>query len=186
MKTENKKYFEYITKRSKTSLHLRKFMYSSIVKEFKGKLLDIGCGLGEFLKWYPNSYGIDTNRFLVNYCRKHNFRCVFGSVYKIPFKDKTFDCVLCSHLIEHLTKPELAMKEIRRVLKIRGKLIIILPTEKGYKRDKTHIKYWNQEDVEMMLKKFNFKIKKLFYFPTKILTNLTYLGELRIIAIKLK
>jgi len=185
MRTEDKKYFKYMTERSKLSLLLRKFFYIPIIKEFKGKLLDIGCGVGEFLQWYPNSYGIDTNPYLVDYCKKRNLKCSFGSVYKIPFKNETFDCVLCSHLIEHLNKPELAMKEIRRVLRTGGKLIIILPTEKGYKRDKTHAKYWDKEKIESLLKKFNFKIKKLTYYPTKILSKYTYLGELRIIAIKL-
>jgi hypothetical protein len=78
------------------------------------------------------------------------------------------------------------MKEIRRVLRTGGKLIIILPTIKGYKRDKTHVKFWDENNIEKLLKKFNFKIKKLIYFPTKLLTNYTCLGELRIIAIKLK
>jgi SAM-dependent methyltransferase len=185
MRTEDKKYFKYMTERGKVSLIFRKFMYSSIIKEFYGKLLDIGCGVGEFLQWYPNSFGIDTNPYLVEYCKKRNLKCFFGSAYKIPFKNETFDCVLCSHLIEHLAKPELAMKEIRRVLRTGGKLIIILPTIKGYKRDKTHVKFWDENNIEKLLKKFNFKIKKLIYFPTKLLTNYTYLGELRIIAIKL-
>ena len=55
MKTRDKKYFKYLTSRSRLSLLLRKLMYMSIVKEFRGKLLDVGCGIGEFLQWYPNS-----------------------------------------------------------------------------------------------------------------------------------
>jgi ubiquinone/menaquinone biosynthesis C-methylase UbiE len=184
MRTEDKKYFRYITGRSKLSLSLRKFFYSSIIREFKGKLLDVGCGMGEFLEWYKNSYGIDTNRYLVEYCKKRNLKCSFGNAYKIPFNNKTFDSVLCSHLIEHLNRPESAVKEIRRVLKHEGKLIIVIPTEKGYMRDKTHVRFWDKENIEKLLKRFDFHIKKSTYFPTKLLSKYTKLGELRIIAIR--
>ena len=78
------------------------------------------------------------------------------------------------------------MKEIGRVLKNRGKLIIILPAcyEKIFRRDKTHVKYWDKQNIEKLLKKFKFRIKKVSYYPTKRLSKYTYLGELRVIAIK--
>jgi len=183
MKTREEKYFKYLTTRSKLSLFLRRLMYTSVIKEFKGKLLDVGCGIGEFLQWYPNSFGIDTNRFLVKYCKERGINCIYGSIYKIPFKKSMFDTVLCSHLMEHLSKPDMAMKEIRRVLKKAGKLIIIVPTEKGYKRDKTHVKFWDKENIGKLLEKHGFKIKKLTYYP-KLLNKYTVLGELRIVAVK--
>ena len=185
MKTSDKKYFNYLTSRSRVSLLLRKFMYMSVVKEFRGKLLDIGCGIGEFLQWYPNSSGIDTNNFLVKYNKEHGIDCSYGSVYKIPFKNKTFGTVFCSHLLEHLTKPELAIREINRVLKKGGRLVVIVPTEKGYKRDKTHVKFWNKENIIPLLEDNGFKIKKLSYYP-KLLSNVTYLGEMRVVALKSK
>lgn len=183
MKTEDSKYFRYLTSRSVASRFLRKFMYASIIKEFKGRLLDIGCGIGEFLKWYPNSCGIDTNKFLIEYCKERGIKCSYGSAYKIPFKNSTFGTVLCSHLMEHLKTPEKAVKEFRRVLKKGGRLVIIVPTEGGFKRDRTHVKFWNKENIEPFLEKHGFKIRKLSYFPG-MLNKYTWLGEMRIVAVK--
>ena len=186
MKTEDKKYYDYLVKRSKLSFTLRKFMYKSIAKEFRGKVLDVGCGLGEFLELYKNSYGIDSNKYAVDYCKSNNLRCFVGSAYKIPFRSSSFDVVLCSHLIEHLKRPEIALKEFRRVLKPSGKLIIIVPTKTGYKRDKTHVKYWKESELIDILESFNFKIKKVSYYPVQIrgLRDMLYINELRVIATK--
>ena len=43
-----------------------------------------------------------------------NFQLV-DSIYNLPFKNKQFDSVLCSHTIEHVDSPELFFKELQRV-----------------------------------------------------------------------
>ena len=40
---------------------------------------------------------------------------VVGDVQDLPFKDKSFDYVICSHLLEHLAKPAQAVRELQRV-----------------------------------------------------------------------
>ena len=43
-------YYNYLKNRSKLSFWFRKnFLLKSVIKEFSGKVLDIGCGIGEFL-----------------------------------------------------------------------------------------------------------------------------------------
>lgn len=42
---------------------------------------------------------------------------VVGDAYRLPFKDKAFDYVICSHLLEHLANPTVLIKELRRVAK---------------------------------------------------------------------
>ena len=75
---------------------------------------------------------------------------------------------------------------MRRVLKKGGNLLIIVPTKKGYKKDPTHVKYWNEKNLVKLLKRFNFKIKKIIYFPftSKILRHRIVFNELRIVAQK--
>jgi hypothetical protein len=40
---------------------------------------------------------------------------VFGDASKMPFKDKAFDFVIASHILEHLAEPEIFIKELQRV-----------------------------------------------------------------------
>ena len=48
-------------------------------------------------------------------------------IHKIPFKENTFDVVLCNHVLEHVTDDIQAMKEIARVLKPGGFAILQVP-----------------------------------------------------------
>lgn len=48
-------------------------------------------------------------------------------IHKIPFRDNSFDAVLCNHVLEHVKDDILAMNEIRRVLKPGGFAILQVP-----------------------------------------------------------
>jgi ubiquinone/menaquinone biosynthesis C-methylase UbiE len=51
-----------------------------------------------------------------------------ASVYQLPFKDGTFDCVIISEVLEHLHEDERALREISRVLKRGGVLAASVPS----------------------------------------------------------
>lgn len=57
---------------------------------------------------------------------------IVGSVEAIPCEDSTFDFVITQEVLEHVTSPDLAMKEIHRVLKTAGRVYIQLPFTIGY------------------------------------------------------
>ena len=50
----------------------------------------------------------------------------------MPFKDNFFDVVVCAWVLEHLSDPNKAFKEIYRVLKPGGKVIFITPNALNY------------------------------------------------------
>jgi SAM-dependent methyltransferase len=52
-----------------------------------------------------------------------------GSVYQLPFKDESFDCVIISEVLEHLHQDEQALQEMSRVLKRGGVLAASVPRE---------------------------------------------------------
>lgn len=99
----------------------------------KIKLLDIGCGNGRlynFLKAEPIDYiGIDNNRAFLKIAKQKypdaKFR--YADAVKLPFSAKSFDSVWCIAVLHHLPTKTLrlkACKEIARVLKTNGKLMI--------------------------------------------------------------
>ena len=50
-----------------------------------------------------------------------------GDIKKMPFKDGHFDTIINFHVLEHITKPILAIKEIRRILKVGGIAYLNVP-----------------------------------------------------------
>lgn len=185
MKMNDKKYFEHLKKRSKISFLLRKTIFlEPLAKEFHGKVLDIGCGLGEFLEVYPNAVGIDSNRWCVKYCKRKGLVCQLGNIYKLNFPANSFDGVLLSNIIEHLDRSKQAMKQVRRVLKRGGKVVITLPTLAAFKADPTHKKYWEPDEFKKFIEKTGFKVNKIYYrpFQSKLLREKIKCVELVIVA----
>ncbi|WP_104734328.1 class I SAM-dependent methyltransferase [Hanstruepera ponticola] len=48
-------------------------------------------------------------------------------IQELTFPDKSFDYILCNHVIEHVPKDDLAFKELSRILNNGGKAIITIP-----------------------------------------------------------
>ncbi len=98
----------------------------------KSSVLDVGCGSGNALKiLYANNvkklYGIDLSGLMIKKAKKklsYNAVLKTAGVENIPFKDNFFDYVFSFESFHHFSDPDIAIKEMRRVLKKNGKLII--------------------------------------------------------------
>ena len=105
----------------------------------KGKtILDLGCGIG-FFSNLCNLLGakvvaMDYADSMIEMSRKRysqNFPIVQSEVKRLPFKDNSFNGILAFDVLEHLYHIELALKEMQRVLKSKG-FIIITTDKKGF------------------------------------------------------
>ena len=95
-----------------------------------GAFLDAGCGTGLILRHLPeNSIGLDINPRNIEKARQYlpHRQIILGDVEKIPFENDKFTTVIVSEVLEHLPKPEHALKEILRVLKPGGVLVGTVP-----------------------------------------------------------
>ncbi len=54
---------------------------------------------------------------------------IHGDITNLPFKENTFDCILCNHVLEHIENDSLAMKELFRVMKPGGYGIVQVPMQ---------------------------------------------------------
>jgi len=99
------------------------------------KFLDVGCGLGFFAsqagKLGAKVYGIDIGKRLINISSKKYPKGKFSvaSAAKLPFKDNSFDFVLCTEVIEHVNSQNKVINEIFRVLKKDGYLVLTTPNK---------------------------------------------------------
>lgn len=128
-------------------------------KDSKAKLLDLGCGIGLTLavltRYFPDSMGCDIGKKEVDASYgllkllKIKSPVVSYDGVRLPFKDNSFDIVTSIEVIEHVSKPDLMLKEIRRVLKPNGILHIT-----------TANKWWPIEP--------HFKLPFLSYLPARV------------------
>lgn len=95
-------------------------------------ILDAGCGNGLLLRAigerYPKAvlYGLDLKAPRTPIPGEFTR----GSVDAIPFPDKAFDVVICTHTLEHCLHLERAVQELARVG--RSELIIVVPKQRPY------------------------------------------------------
>lgn len=99
------------------------------------KILDAGCGTGGFtekLAMFGSTVGIDISWLALNLKKHRQAKYINSSVNKMPFKDSFFNLVVCVSVLYHRNvDDQQAMKEIARVLKPGGVVIILLPAFKS-------------------------------------------------------
>ena len=158
-------YFNYLNNRSKFGYFYRKhILYPKIYRCLTGKILDIGCGVGDFLKLYNDVIGVDINKDCVNYCKQNGLNAELMPVNIIPFNDKTFNSIVLDNVLEHIENPSILISEIKRILMPNGLLVIGVPCEKGYKYDNDHKVFYNLHDLENLFSNL-FTLEKHFYTP---------------------
>jgi len=108
---------------------IRKYAHSFADK----KILEIGCGSGYgsgLIKEYfsPRKiYATDLDKNMIAIAKKKQDRTIYFSVMdatRLKFKDKTFDAIFDLGVIHHIPNWRDCLKELRRVLKPRGQIII--------------------------------------------------------------
>ena len=93
-------------------------------------ILDIGCGDGRFTvplaKRCKRITGIDSSKEMLELARKKSKNIEYKKVdveKGLPFKDNSFDKILCILVIDHMKKLDFFYKEVHRVLKKDGSFL---------------------------------------------------------------
>lgn len=105
----------------------RRHAIVTALAEGAASCLDVGCGSSRILGSLDNGLGLDVQLSKLRYARKYGKPLVNASVYALPFGDESFDCVVCSQVIEHLPADPEPFREMARVVRKGGRLIIGTP-----------------------------------------------------------
>jgi SAM-dependent methyltransferase len=97
--------------------------------------LDLGCGDGSNLRWlhthFSLLYGSDYNVLRLLRAAKlgFNVRLFMADICNYPTEDDAFDVIFFNHVLEHIPDDAAALREVRRILKPGGLLILGVPNE---------------------------------------------------------
>lgn len=106
--------------KKKVIREIYKIYYLKIKKNIvNGKSLEVGSGFGKIKKYIDNC--ITTDQFSGNNIDK------VENVYALTFNDNTFDNIIMIDVFHHLKYPGSALNELTRVLKTKGRIIMIEP-----------------------------------------------------------
>jgi len=95
------------------------------------RILDVGCGTGANLKMlaaYGRAEGVDVSPQAVEFCRARCLDSVkLGAVEHLPYESESFELVTALDVVEHLDDDVAGLREMRRVLRHDGRLLVFVP-----------------------------------------------------------
>jgi ubiquinone/menaquinone biosynthesis C-methylase UbiE len=99
------------------------------------RVLEVGCGQGEFSLWLAGRdptvlVGADLSGVAVSRAKERTgSRAAFivSDIQQMPFPDEAFDVVVSCETVEHVPNPQLAVRELARVLRPGGTLVLTTP-----------------------------------------------------------
>ena len=113
------------------SLLVVPFGFESLVRLPKGRLLDVGCGSGGFLAvaqqlgW--DCFGLELDPAAVKAARQRGLDVEEGAYDRLVQYPERFDCIVCSHVLEHVHTPLDLLDKLGRALKPGGTLLLSAP-----------------------------------------------------------
>jgi len=135
---------EYNTKRLQYSLAMRFLKKIQNIED--KKILDMGCGMGEFInilhkKGIECVVGVEGSQNSCDYVSKKGFVCRRVNLEEgtLPFKDEEFDVIISLEVIEHLWNTKKYLGEISRVMKKDGYVLFTTPNYNHYRYRIDHL-----------------------------------------------
>jgi SAM-dependent methyltransferase len=106
----------------------QRYRHITSLIEGQGPVLDVGCGSSHIISALPRgSVALDVLANKLRFARRFGVPLVRGSGFTLPFGDESFECVLCSQVIEHVPMEPSMIDELCRVLKPGGRLVLGTP-----------------------------------------------------------
>jgi len=134
------------------------------------KYLDVGCAAGLSVKIVNKlgglGFGIDLDPDLINWGKKEfkTNNLFIGNIETIKLKEEYFDLIFLNHTIEHIFDLDKTIKNLKKILHKKGKIIIICPNyNRPFHKEKIsgdHINYFTNQTLIKLFNNHRFKVVK--------------------------
>lgn len=148
--------------------------------KYDSKILDVGCGTGNFLNQlkslkFKDLTGIDI--YIETEIKSENFKIFKKSIQELPDNQK-FDFIIFSHSFEHMEDPYETLLKVNEILSEKGTCILGIPVKTTYIWDlyginwvqidaPRHFYVYSLESLDILLKKTGFKIDNTIFNSTE-------------------
>jgi len=180
MDTNSSAEFKYFNNNSGLGLSSLRFNVLSKITSLKktGKILDIGCGKGNFLLEFSKKnpewklFGVELSKNALKFA-KQNLPSVtlHEGLFNSNMFDEKFDIIATMGVLEHLEEPKTFLKEISFNLKDDGLFFFDVPNFKLNPIDLhvfDHLNHFTKETLQNLINSSNFNIVKIIEFSDKL------------------
>jgi len=127
----------------------------------KGRVLDIGSGTGitlKVLEGFGDAYGMELSQQAIDFLKKRHLKRIIRAdvSLSLPLKNDTFKTITCLDVLEHLDNDVVLLKEMLRVCKPGGHILLTVPA--------FHV-FWSPHDVALHHKRRYTRKDLLRSFP---------------------
>ncbi|MGC1456585.1 MAG: class I SAM-dependent methyltransferase [Nitrospirota bacterium] len=152
-----------------------------------GKALDVGCGCGDLLLWlqghgWGEVRGVELSPGAADLANKNGLNVFCGELINANYPDRYFDFITLNHVLEHVHDPMQTLKEIHRILKPDGLLVVGVPNFGSFenivfgrhqsilKEVPRHLYHFSRQTMTRMLDQSGFTVArtagKTFFIPS--------------------
>jgi len=150
------------------------------------KVLDLGCGTGEFINELKERgclvWGVDFDRGAIKTAKEYfKLENIFAMNFEDFFKKENlpeFDIICFFEIIEHLDNPLAFIRSVKDLLKTNGKFFLstpyrerMLPNLNNWDFPPNHLTRWNEKALANLFRVYNFEI-----------TDISYIEQFKILA----
>jgi ubiquinone/menaquinone biosynthesis C-methylase UbiE len=100
-------------------------------------LVDVGAGISPVTPEPEQTLFMDCSKEALKHLAEKGYQTKYGDIIDLPLEPDSADVVFCSEVLEHVEEYKTALKEMHRILKKDGTLILTVPV---------HMKYWGSDD----------------------------------------
>lgn len=127
------------------------------------KILDVGVGMGCLLERFPmlSRFGMDISRGYLKHARAKGIEVCLSRIEEMPYKERYFDMLVTTDVLEHVLDLNIAVREILGVVKDGGIIIVRVPykedlglyLQKDFPYDLVHLRNFDENNLRLLFEK---------------------------------